>query len=119
MRKLDDTNRTRKKNVRHSWVKAGPGIQRCAICGITKQSEWRDGKAGPGIQRCAICGITKQSEWRDGKAGPGIQRCAICGITKQSEWRDGKTSHCVYLSSGELYSMTGETPECRDLSEFY
>nr|DAK09667.1 MAG TPA: TRANSCRIPTION FACTOR GATA-1 FINGER, TRANSCRIPTION REGULATION [Caudoviricetes sp.] len=43
MRKLDDTNRTRKKNVRHSWVKAGPGIQRCAICGITKQSEWRDG----------------------------------------------------------------------------
>ena len=96
MRKLDDTNRTRKKNVRHSWVKAGPGIQ-----------------------RCAICGITKQSEWRDGKAGPGIQRCAICGITKQSEWRDGKTSHCVYLSSGELYSMTGETPECRDLSEFY
>lgn len=70
---LVDTNRTRKKNVRHSWV----------------------------------------------KAGPGIQRCAICGITKQSEWRDGKTSHCVYLSSGELYSMTGETPECRDLSEFY
>lgn len=37
MRKLDNTNRTRKKNVRHSWVKAGPGIQRCAICGITKQ----------------------------------------------------------------------------------
>lgn len=73
MRKLDDTNRTRKKNVRHSWV----------------------------------------------KAGPGIQRCAICGITKQSEWRDGKTSHYVYLSSGELYSITGETPECRDLSEFY
>ena len=65
--------RTRKKNVRHSWV----------------------------------------------KAGPGIQRCAICGITKQSEWRDGKTSICVHLSSGELYSMTGETPECRDLSEFY
>lgn len=63
MRKLDNTNRTRKKNVRHSWVKAGPGIQRCAIC--------------------------------------------------------GKTSHCVYLSSGELYSITGETPECRDLSEFY
>lgn len=25
MRKLDDTNRTRKKNVRHSWVKAGAG----------------------------------------------------------------------------------------------
>lgn len=25
MRKLNDTNRTRKKNVRHSWVKAGPG----------------------------------------------------------------------------------------------
>lgn len=73
MRKLDDTNRTRKKNVRHSWV----------------------------------------------KAGPGTQRRAICGITKRSEWRDGKTSHCVYLSSGELYSMTGETPECRDLSEFY
>lgn len=73
MRKLDDTNRTRKRSVRHSWV----------------------------------------------KAGPGIQRCAICGITKQSEWRDGKTSHCVYLSSGELYSITGETPECRDLSEFY
>lgn len=65
--------RTRKRSVRHSWV----------------------------------------------KAGPGIQRCAICGITKQSEWRDGKTSHCVYLSSGELYSITGETPECRDLSEFY
>lgn len=39
MRKLDNTNRTRKKNVRHSWVRAGPGIQRCAICGITKQSE--------------------------------------------------------------------------------
>lgn len=35
------------------------------------------------------------------------------------EWRDGKTSHCVYLSSGELYPITGETPECRDLSEFY
>lgn len=33
MRKLDNTNRTRKKNVRHSWVRAGPGIQRCAICG--------------------------------------------------------------------------------------
>ena len=61
MRKLDDTNRTRKRNVRHSWV----------------------------------------------KAGPGIQRCAICGITKQSEWRDGKTSHCVYLSSGELVIVTG------------
>lgn len=54
-----------------------------------------------------------------GKGRPGVQRCAICGITKQSEWRDGKTSNCVYLSSGELYSMTGETPECRDLSEFY
>lgn len=54
MRKLNDTNRTRKRSVRHSWIKAGPGIQRCAICG-----------------------------------------------------------------SGELYSMTGETPECRDLSEFY
>lgn len=26
MRKLDDTNRTRKRSVRHSWVKAGPGI---------------------------------------------------------------------------------------------
>lgn len=73
MRKLDDTNRTRKRSVRHSWVKAGPGIQRCAICGITKQSERRDGKA----------------------------------------------TNCVYLSSGELYSMTRETPECRDLSEFY
>lgn len=45
MRKLNDTNRTRKRNVRHSWVKAGPGIQRCAICGITKRSERRDGKA--------------------------------------------------------------------------
>lgn len=64
MRKLNDTNRTRKRNVRHSWVKAGPGIQRC-------------------------------------------------------ERRDGKATNCVYLSSGELYSMTGETPECRDLSEFY
>lgn len=53
------------------------------------------------------------------KAGPGTQRCAICGITKRSEYIDGKTVHCVYLSSGELYSMTGETPECRDLSEFY
>lgn len=73
MRKLDDTNRTRKKNVRHSWVKAGPGIQRCAIRGITKRSEWRDGKA----------------------------------------------SHRVYLSSGEPYPKTGETPECRDLSGFY
>ena len=73
MRKLDDTNRTRKRSVRHSWVKAGPGIQRCAICGITKRNERRDGKA----------------------------------------------TKCVYLSSGELYSMTGETPECRDLSEFY
>lgn len=73
MRKLSDTNRTRKRNIRHSWVKAGP--------------------------------------W--------IQRCTICGITKRSERRDGKTSNCVYLLSGELYSMTGETPECRDLSEFY
>lgn len=51
MRKLNDTNRTRKRNVRHS--------------------------------------------------------------------RDGRATNCVYLSSGELYSMTGETPECRDLSEFY
>lgn len=25
MRKLNDTNRTRKRSVRHSWVKAGPG----------------------------------------------------------------------------------------------
>jgi hypothetical protein len=73
MRKLNDTNRTRKRNVRHSWVKAGPGIQRRAICGITKRNERRDGKA----------------------------------------------TNRVYLSSGELYSMTGETPECRDLSEFY
>ena len=73
MRKLDNTYRTRTRNIRHSWVKAGPGIQRCAIC------------------------------W----------------ITKRSEWIDGKTTNCVYLSSGELYSMTGETPECRDLSEFY
>lgn len=73
MRKLNDTNRTRKRSVRHSCI----------------------------------------------KAGPGIQRCAICGITKRSEYIDGKTVHCVYLSSGELYSMTGETPECRDLSEFY
>lgn len=39
--------------------------------------------------------------------------------TKRSEYIDGKTVHCVHLSSGELYSMTGETPECRDLSEFY
>lgn len=31
MRKLNDTNRTRKRSVRHSWIKAGPGIQRCAI----------------------------------------------------------------------------------------
>lgn len=38
MRKLNDTNRTRKRSVRHSWIKAGPGIQRCAICGITKRS---------------------------------------------------------------------------------
>lgn len=53
------------------------------------------------------------------KAGPGIQRCAICGITKRNERRDGKATSCVYLSSGELYSMTGETPECRDLSEFH
>lgn len=66
MRKLNDTNRTRKRSVRHSWI----------------------------------------------KAGPGIQRCAICGITKRSEYIDGKTVHCVHLSSGELYSMTGETPEC-------
>ena len=73
MRKLDDTNRTRKRSVRHSWV----------------------------------------------KAGPGIQRCTIRGITKRSEWIDGETTNCVYLSSGELYSMTGEIPECRDLSEFY
>ena len=73
MRKLNDTNRTRKRSVRHSWI----------------------------------------------KAGPGIQRCAICGGTKRSEYIDGKTVHCVHLSSGELYSMTGETPECRDLSEFY
>ena len=73
MGKLDDTNRTRKKNVRHSWI----------------------------------------------KAGPGIQRRAIRGITKRSEYIDGKTVHRVRLSSGELYSMTGETPECRDLSEFY
>ncbi len=73
MRKLNDTNRTRKRSVRHSWI----------------------------------------------KEGPGIQRCAICGITKRSEYIDGKTVHCVHLSSGELYSMTGETPECRDLSEFY
>lgn len=65
MRKLNDTNRTRKRSVRHSWI----------------------------------------------KAGPGIQRCAICGITKRSEYIDGKTVHCVHLSSGELYSMTGETPE--------
>lgn len=73
MRKLNDTNRTRKRNVRHSWV----------------------------------------------KAGPGTQRCAICGVMKRNERMDGKTANCVYLSSGELYSMTGETPECRDLSEFY
>lgn len=53
------------------------------------------------------------------KSGSGIQRCAVCGILRRSEWRDGKTVNCVYLSSGELYSMTGETPECRDLSEFY
>lgn len=44
MRKLNDTNRTRKRSVRHSWIKAGPGIQRCAICGITKRSEYIDGK---------------------------------------------------------------------------
>lgn len=44
MRKLNDTNRTRKRNVRHSWVKAGPGIQRCAICGITKRNGRRDGR---------------------------------------------------------------------------
>ena len=25
MRKLNDTNRTRKRSVRHSWVKAAPG----------------------------------------------------------------------------------------------
>lgn len=27
-------NINRKKKVRHSWVKSGSGIQRCAICGI-------------------------------------------------------------------------------------
>lgn len=73
MRKLNGTNRTRRRGVRHSWI----------------------------------------------KAGPGIQRRAICGITKRSGYIDGKTVHCVHLSSGELYPMTGETPECRDLSEFY
>lgn len=73
MGKLNDTSMTRKRNVRRSWVEAGPGIQRRAIRGITKRNERRDGKA----------------------------------------------TNCVYLSSGGLYSMAGETPGCRDLSEFY
>lgn len=73
MRKLDDTNRTRKE------------------------------------KRTALVG----------KGGAGDPTLRYLRNYEQSEWRDGKTSHCVYLSSGELYSMTGETPECRDLSEFY
>lgn len=37
-------NINRKKKVRHSWIKSGSGIQRCAVCGISRRSEWRDGK---------------------------------------------------------------------------
>lgn len=37
-------NINRKKKVRHSWIKSGSGIQRCAVCGISRRSEWRGRK---------------------------------------------------------------------------
>lgn len=33
MRKLNDTNRTRKRSVRHSWIKAGPGSNAALFAG--------------------------------------------------------------------------------------
>lgn len=53
------------------------------------------------------------------KVAPGVHRCPVCGVEKHSEWRDGKKLNAIYLPSGERFSDTGKTPECKDLSEFY
>lgn len=53
------------------------------------------------------------------KVAPGVHRCPICGVEKRGEWRDGKKLNVVYLPSGERFSDTGKTPECKDLREFY
>ncbi len=53
------------------------------------------------------------------KSGSGSSKCPVCGVEKRPEYRDGKRVTAVYLPSGELFSLTGETPPCKDLSEFY
>lgn len=44
MRKLNDTNRTRKKNVRHSWVKAGPGIHAALFAELRSKASGETGR---------------------------------------------------------------------------
>lgn len=44
MRKLDDTNRTRKKNVRHSWVKAGPGPNAALFAELRSEASGETGR---------------------------------------------------------------------------
>lgn len=50
------------------------------------------------------------------KVRPGVRKCTVCGITQESK---GGNVIEVRLTSGELYSTSGKTPECKDLSEFY
>lgn len=44
MRKLDDTNRTRKRSVRHSWVKAGRGSNAALFAGLRSKASGGTGR---------------------------------------------------------------------------
>lgn len=44
MRKLDDTNRTRKKNVRHSWVKGGRGSNAALFAELRSKASGETGR---------------------------------------------------------------------------
>lgn len=44
MRKLDNTNRTRKRSVRHSWVKAGPGFNAVLFAGLRSKASGETGR---------------------------------------------------------------------------
>lgn len=44
MRKLDDTNRTRERSVRHSWVKAGRGFNAALFVELRSKASGETGR---------------------------------------------------------------------------
>lgn len=44
MRKLNDTNRTRKRSVRHSWVKAGQGSNAALFAELRSKASGETGR---------------------------------------------------------------------------